>query len=224
MMKPLLRKLTVVVADDHPIFVEGLRLVLAACAEFAIEVLATAHTGQETLGVLSNHRPELLLLDLNLPDSDGLDILPKVKADRPDLKILVITAYDDPKLVKAAFKAGIDGYLLKSSGREEFLKALGEVMKGDTYLGKGVTPTERKPSESGNAKDFGDRFAKKHSLTKREVEILKYISQALNNKDIGEQLYISDQTVSVHRKNIMRKLGVSTSASLIRIAYENHLI
>lgn len=224
MIKPLLKRLPVVIADDHPIFVEGLRLVLAACSDFACDVLALAHTGQETLGVLSNHRPELLFLDLNLPDSDGLDILPQLKRDWPDMKILVITMYDDPKLVKAAFKAGIDGYVLKTSGRDELLRALTEVMRGETWLGRGVTPTERRPSESGNAKDFGDRFAKKHALTKREVEIMKYISQALNNKQIGEELYISDQTVSVHRKNIMRKLGVSTSASLIRLAYENHLI
>lgn len=224
MIKPILKRLPVVIADDHPIFVEGLRLVLAACSDFQCDVLALAHTGKETLGVLGNHRPELLFLDLNLPDSDGLDILPQLKRDWPDMKILVITMYDDPKLVKAAFKAGIDGYVLKTSGRDELLRALSEVMRGETWLGRGVTPTERRPSESGNAKDFGDRFAKKHALTKREVEIMKYISQALNNKQIGEELYISDQTVSVHRKNIMRKLGVSTSASLIRLAYENHLI
>jgi DNA-binding NarL/FixJ family response regulator len=224
MTKPVLKRLTVVLADDQPIFVEGLRLLLADSADFAVEILGTPRSGQLTLEVLAQCRPELLLLDLNLPGMDGLDILPKLKSDFPDTKILVITAYDDPKIVKASFKGGIDGYLLKSSDRVEVLDAINEVMEGETYLGKGVTPTERRPSESSNAKDFGDRFAKKHALTKREVEILKYISQALNNKDIGEQLYISDQTVSVHRKNIMRKLGVSTSASLIRLAYENQLV
>lgn len=224
MTKIVTQPLTVVIADDMPIFVEGLRQVLTASTDYLVKVIDTSRSGVQTLEVLANCRPELLVLDLNLPETDGLDILPKLKSDFPNMKILVITAYDDPKLVKAAFKGGIDGYLLKSSDRAEFLKALSEVAAGETYLGKGVTPTERKPSESSNAKDYGDRFAKKHALTKREVEILKYISQALNNKDIGEQLYISDQTVSVHRKNIMRKLGVCTSASLIRMAYENHLV
>ncbi len=219
------RKLTVVIADDHPIFIEGLKLVLAGCADFLVEILAIAHTGKSTVEALKTCSPELLILDLNLPDLDGLDILPDVKILRPDARILVMTVYDDPKLVKAAFKAGIDGYALKSSPKDELHKAVTEVMSGDTYIGPRVSPTERRGAEGAqNAKDFGDRFAKKHALTKREVEVLRHISQALNNRDIGEKLYISDQTVSVHRKNIMRKLGVSTTASLVKMAYENHLI
>jgi DNA-binding NarL/FixJ family response regulator len=135
-----------------------------------------------------------------------------------------MTVFDDPRLVKAAFKAGADGYILKSGTKDELFHAIEEVIDGHTFVGRGVMLVDR---HNGHGADTGmpdKRFARRHGLTPREMEIMRYIGQALNNKDISEKLYISDQTVSVHRKNIMRKLGVNNTASLIKIAFENNLV
>lgn len=220
------RTLNVVIADDHPIYVEGLRSVLnSEVGEFSINIIGIARTGTEVMKVVRATPPELLLLDLNLPEADGLKILPMARKDFPEMRILVLTVYEDPKLVKAAFKGGTDGYILKTSGRDEIFKGIGEVMIGNTFMGRGVEVTDPTMRSAGVGKNvYEDKFAKKNNLTRREMEVLRHIGQALNNKDISERLFISDQTVSVHRKNIMRKLGVNSTASLIKIAYDNNLV
>lgn len=214
------------IADDHPIFVEGLRSVLTAESnDYTYNIIGIARSGGDVLKTLRGAPPELLLLDLNLPEADGLKILPQARKEFPDLRIVVLTVYEDPKLVKAAFKGGTDGYILKTSGRDELFKGIAEVMLGNTFMGKGVEVTDPTMRSAGVGKNvYEDKFAKKNNLTRREMEVLRYIGQALNNKDISEKLYISDQTVSVHRKNIMRKLGVNSTASLIKIAYDNNLV
>ncbi len=214
------------IADDHPIYVEGLRSVLATeAADFTYNVIGIARTGTEVLKMLRSAPPELLLLDLNLPEADGLKILPQARKEFPEMRIVVLTVYEDPKLVKAAFKGGTDGYILKTSGRDELFKGVREVMAGNTFMGRGVEVTDPTMRSSGVGKNvYEDKFAKKNNLTRREMEVLRHIGAALNNKDISEKLYISDQTVSVHRKNIMRKMGVNSTASLIKIAYDNNLV
>jgi DNA-binding NarL/FixJ family response regulator len=142
----------------------------------------------------------------------------------PDMRLLVLTSYDDARLVKATFKAGADGYMLKSSGKEELYRAIDDIMHGQTYVGRGVVLADQRPGASSSGALLENRFARRFGLTRREMEIMQYIGQAMNNKDIAGKLFISDQTVSVHRKNIMRKLGVNNTASLIKIAFENNLV
>jgi len=143
--------------------------------------------------------------------------------------------YDDSKLVKSAFKNGIDGYILKTSAADDLIKAISTVLTGETFFGEGVyVHRPNIPSASSDRfsagtapsknKTYEDRFNKKHNLTKRELEILRLISKAKNNKEIAKTLFISDQTVSVHRRNLMRKLNVSSTAGLIKIAYDNSLV
>ncbi len=221
------KTLNVVLADDHPIFVEGLRSVLGhPDGDYTYNIIGVARTGNQVLPILKEQvEADLLLLDLNLPDTDGIRVLPQVRKDFPELRVFVLTVYEEPKLIKAAFKAGTDGYMLKSGGREELFRGIREIMAGNTFLGRGVEVTDRNLRGGGAGLGvYEDKFAKKHSLTKREMEVLRHIGQALNNKDISVKLFISDQTVSVHRKNIMRKLGVNNTASLIKLAYENNLV
>jgi DNA-binding NarL/FixJ family response regulator len=174
--------------------------------------------------MLRANQPDLLLMDLNLPETDGLKVLPEVKRGSSNTRVLVMTVFDDPRLVKAAFKAGADGYILKSGTKDELFHAIEEVIDGHTFVGRGVMLVDQ---HNGHGSENGmpdKRFARKHGLTPREMEIMRFIGQAMNNKNISEKLYISDQTVSVHRKNIMRKLGVNNTASLIKIAFENNLV
>ena len=217
---------SVVIADDHQLFIAGLRTILKDINGYEMELLDIANTGEELIKILKHKEPDLLILDLNMPERDGLDVLGSIRERYEELKILALTMYDESKIVKSAFKSGVDGYVLKSTGKEELLRAIGEVLEGKTYMGKGVSLNSiiEGSRKSDSDFQFEDRFIKKYNLTKREIEILRLISQAMSNKEIAKELYISDQTVSVHRKNIMRKLGVSNTAGLIKIAYDHSLI
>lgn len=218
--------LNVMIADDQPLFVEGLRSVLTASAGMhkPFKVAGVARTGQQLLELMRIIPVDLLVIDLSLPDTDSLKTLAGLKKMYPQSRILVYTSFDDARLVKATFKSGADGYMLKSSGREELYRAIDEVMRGQTYVGRGVVLADQRPGASSPGALLEGRFARRFGLTRREMEIMQYIGQALNNKDIACKLFISDQTVSVHRKNIMRKLGVNNTASLIKIAFENNLV
>lgn len=221
-----MKSLNVLIADGHPIFAEGLRNVLnipTGKFQFQLKGVVQNESGIDEL--LHVFPTDLLLMDLNLSDGGGLKQLPALKKHYPQLRIVVFTLSDDARLIKAAFRAGTDGMLLKSTSRDELYRAIDEVMAGKTFFGKGITLTDRPTTNGGiDAPLPESRFARKFGLTRREMEVMCYIGQVLSNKDIAEKLFISDQTVSVHRKNIMRKLGVNNTASLIKIAFENNLV
>lgn len=220
-----MRFLNVLVADDHPIFVEGLHAVLSKSGgKFTYQIKGVARTGLQVTQMLHESQTDLLLMDLNLPETDSLKALPLFKKGSANTRVLVMTMHDDPRLVKAAFKAGADGYMLKSGSKDELFRAIEEVIEGHTYVGNGLALVENGHHNGADSVSPDKRFARKYGLTRREMEVMQYIGQALNNKDIAEKLFISDQTVSVHRKNIMRKLGVNNTASLIKIAFENNLV
>lgn len=218
-----------IIADDHHLFIAGLTSILQGSEQVNFDIIDVAHDGEELLNKLKRLDPELLILDLNMPEKDGLDVLTAIRLQNKELKILALTMYDDSKIVKSAFKSGVDGYVLKSAVKDELLEAIYDVLAGNTHLGNGVRLNEAMATMNGTiikpkVSPFEDRFIKKYNLTKREIEILRLITQALSNKQIAKELFISDQTVSVHRKNIMRKLSVSNTAGLIKIAYDNGLI
>lgn len=220
-----MRFLNILVADDHPIFVEGLQSVFSnPGGKFTCNIKGVARTGMQMTQMLHDSQADLLLMDLNLPETDSLKFLPTVKKGSSNMRVLVMTMFDDPRLVKAAFKAGADGYMLKSGTKDELFHAIEEVIEGHTYLGNGLALVENGFHNGSDTISPDKRFARTYGLTRREMEVMRYIGQAMNNKDIAGKLFISDQTVSVHRKNIMRKLGVNNTASMIKIAFENNLV
>lgn len=219
-----------ILADDHCIFLEGLKSVLSKSERYGFEIVGTANNGEELLQLVRRKPADLLILDLNLTERDGLEIMQTIQRERIPLRVLVLTVYEDAKFVKSAFKNGAHGYILKNNGIEELFVALNQVLtQEESYIGEGVHLSENGTSRATAGKqqtDFHleDRFIKKYHLTKRELEILRLITHAMSNKQIAQELYISDQTVSVHRKNIMRKLGVSNTAGLIKAAYDFSLV
>ncbi len=220
---PFNKSLNVLLADVHPIFVEGLQAVLSSShGKFHYHINGVARTGKQVTDLLREMPTDLILMDLNLPDTEGIEILPLLKKSYGHTRVVVMTVQDDPRLVKAAFRAGADGYLLKSGATDELFQAIEQVVDGHTFTGSGLLLSEQ--SQENRSQQADKTFARKHGLTRREIEIMRYIGQALNNKDIATRLFISDQTVSVHRKNIMRKLRVNNTATLIKLAYENHLV
>ncbi len=220
----------IIIVDDHQIFIEGLKVVLARSEKLNCEVVAEANTGNALLKIVENIEADLILLDMNLPDIDGLEVLTILKERGVTTKVITLSMYDEAKVIKSAFKAGVYGYFLKSNNINELYLAIETVMNNESYLSVGLSLVNNTGMHSRffqNGKltvSYEDRFVKKFNLTNREIEILKLVGQALSNKEIAKELFISDQTVSVHRKNIMRKLGVNSTASLIRFSYENNIL
>lgn len=220
-----MEKFKVVLVDDHLLFAEGMKSVLNGIEE--VDTVHVAHNGRELFPLLFKTHPDLLLLDLNLVEENGLELIAKVKKEFAPTKIMVLTSYDDPKYVKQAFRNGVDGYMLKNAKKEDLTEGIKRILTGEIFFGKGVKlPNTNSMNGLGQKSSFetDDRFVQKNNLTKREVEILGLIGEALSNKEIADQLFISDQTVSVHKKNLMRKLGVNSTASLVKIAFQSRLV
>jgi DNA-binding NarL/FixJ family response regulator len=221
-----MKSLSVLVADHHPLFAEGIRTVLTAPGNNTpCHVTAVARNSEQVEGYLNEAVADILLINPNLPQASENDLIGRMKARYAQLRILLISSANDPQVVQRALKGGADGYLLRTTSKDELKSAIREVGEGHIYIGRGVQsmPSESKANAMVNTSPSESAFVRKYALTKREMEIVRYIGQALTNKEIGDRLYISDQTVSVHRKNIMRKLKVNSTASLIRMVFENQI-
>jgi DNA-binding NarL/FixJ family response regulator len=213
----------VIIADDHQLFSDSLKLLLTRNESFDFEVLETVNKGELILESIKKYNPNILFLDLNMPGSNNIELIPILKLIDPEMKILVISSFEEVKIIKNVFKKGADGYLLKSANINELISGVTAVLKGDIFTSEGINFNIH-TSSFGLKDTYEDSFSKKFNLTKRELEIMLMITKAKNNKQIAKDLYISDQTVAVHRKNIMRKLYVTNTAGLVKIVYDNNLL
>ena len=218
-----LHPVTLLIADDHRLYVESLVIALEHQTTIPVRILDTVNNGDELLRKLQLHSPDIILLDLNMPVLNGLEVIPIIRTDYPKLKILVVTKYSDPKFVKECLQIhGVSGYVLKTNTLAELLEGIYQVQRGHTYISKGLQ-IYPKDSLEDEATRFDESFQAKYNLTRRELEILSLIAHAKSNAEIADGLFISPQTVGAHRKNIMRKLNISSTAGLVRFAIENQL-
>lgn len=199
--------------DDHAILVGGLVKIIES--ESDLEIVGSAGTVAETMDKLSQMDVDLLITDYNLPDEDGLSLVRRVNRKYPNTKILVLSMHDEAHLVKEILKEGIQGYLIKKDSHKELIDAIYTIQSGKTYLSSDVSKMLIK-GLNGNEEQ--------RLLTDREREILKLISKEYTNRDIAEELFISERTVETHRKNIFRKTGTNSLVGLIKFAYANNLI
>ena len=218
-----LHPVTLLIADDHRLYVESLVIALEHQTTIPVRILDTVNNGDELLKKLQLHSPDIILLDLNMPVLNGLEVIPILRADYPKLKILVVTKYSDPKFVKECLQIhGVSGYILKTNSLAELLEGINQVQRGNSYISKGLQIYPKDTLED-EASRFDESFQAKYNLTRRELEILSLIAHAKSNAEIADGLFISPQTVGAHRKNIMRKLNISSTAGLVRFAIENQL-
>lgn len=207
----------VVLADDHQIVLDGLQEILETVPEF--EVTGQAKNSRALLTLLGEQLPDLILMDLNMPGKDGLEVLSDIKTRFPAVKVLVLTMYNSPEIVRRALAQGAGGYLLKDHGRDELLLAMREVLAGRTFIS-----AQAKRHADETRTPFHDDFQAKTALTGRELEILRLIARSYTNKEIGDKLFISEFTVATHRRNLKRKLHAENTADLIRFVYDNELL
>ncbi|MEM6341234.1 MAG: response regulator transcription factor [Pseudomonadota bacterium] len=201
----------VLIVDDHPMVAQGIQSVLEDYAD--IEVVGTLGNGREVMNCLDALDPDVILMDLNMPGMGGLTATERVLERRPGTRILVLSMHDSPEYISSALGHGAMGYVLKDVPTEEIKKAIDAVMAGEQYLCTGAQGSIAPKSD-------GSRDA----LTGREQTILLLLAQGRSNKEVAIELDISVRTVETHRKNIKRKLGISTTAGLTRYALEHGVL
>ena len=209
--------INVMIADDHSMIREGLKQLLELEGEF--KVIAEASDGIECIDKLKEVQPDVLLLDINMPNRNGLEVLQIMKDKKIKVKVLVLTIHSEVEYLLKAVDIGVNGYLLKDSESAELKKAIVAVMNGDSYIQPSLIPVF-------NAKmiDRDTDSVKIESLTKRELEVLKNLSYGMYNKEIAEKLEISERTVKNHISNIFKKIEVTDRTQAAVFAIRNNLI
>lgn len=211
--------LSIVLAEDHALFRSGLRQLLSLRSELA--VVGEAGDGLDAVATTLRLRPDVLLLDLAMPKLDGLEVIPKIRESCPETVILVISMRATQEHLRAAFKAGAHGYLLKTADSDEFFFAIQSVLKGCRYISSELTgymvdnyikDTER------------PAMSPLDQLTHREREILIMVAEGNTNKSIAECLFISERTVNCHRTNFMRKLSLRNASEVTMFAVQHNLL
>lgn len=199
----------VMLVDDHPLFREGISARLSLSDE--IEVIGEAENGEQALSLLEQLQPEIVLLDINMPQMGGIDMLEVLREKNLDIKVIFLSMHDDKEYIVRAIQAGAQGYLLKDVCGEEMIKAIVAVNNGEKQFSQEVTEILAKHEESTS----------KNVLTNREQLILRLISLGLGNKKIAQELNNSVRTVETHKRNITQKLGIHTTSGLVRYAIEH---
>ncbi len=218
------KSINLFIADDHVLYVDTLVIALECQELLPIKVLGTAGNGEDLINSLRSVSPDILLLDLNMPILNGLETIPLVMEEYPNISIIIVTKYDDPKFVKECLHIRrVAGYILKTSSFSELLEGISVVSEGQSYISKKLQLYPKNGIEEEASTLFDESFMARYNLTRRELEILGAIAQAKSNLEIADNLFISPQTVGAHRKNIMRKLNISSIAGLVRFAIENQV-
>jgi len=214
------QKYRIMLVEDHAIIREGLRSLFSSERDF--EVVAEAEEGRTALRLAENHRPDLIVTDLSMPQMDGIDLIATLKKQNPKIRVIALTVHRNDEYVLAALKAGADGYILKEANYSELITAARTALRGKHYLS---------PEISGNLIQVyleGKKGPRKKSpletLSRREREIVSLIADGQTNKGIADRLCISVKTVETHRYKIMTKLNVHNAAALITVALERGLI
>lgn len=207
------KSMKIVLVDDHSLILDGLKKLLEE--DDMLEVLDTQSNVPDAIRSIDKHKPDLVITDYSMGDDDGLGLIQKTRRLYPDMKFIMLSMHDEAHLVKEVLKEGVNGYVLKKDTKEELLAAIYAVRGGKMYLSNDINAMLVK---SLYEPDEGKL------LTAREREVLHLIAKEYSNKNIAEELFISERTVETHRKNIFRKTKTSSIVGLIKFAYANNLI
>lgn len=210
----------VLICDDQIIVTEGLSKILSSNSE--IEVTAVAHDGQEALDLIAKAQPDLVLMDLKMPIMNGITATRKIKEKIAEIKVLILTTYDDDEWLFDALRAGADGYLLKDTPPAELLKAIQGTVAGKAYIDP--TVTQKVIEQVSDPRSIHTTKKTTYNLSTREQEILTLISQGLSNSDIADRLYLSEGTIRNYTSNLFQKLGVSDRTQAAVVAIKHGLV
>ncbi len=204
-----------VIADDHPVIIDGIKTILENQKE--IQLVAEVYDGNALLDLLEKKEVDVVLTDINMPGTNGIDATRMIKEKYPDIKVIAFSQYDEKRFIKQVLKRGASGYMLKNTPAKEIIHAIKMVHDGGMYLSPGLPNV------------FGDKPKKRSNylfpeLSPRELDVLRLICQGKNTQEIADALFISYNTVETHRANILLKVGVKNTAGLVKWAVENEIV
>lgn len=210
-------KIEIIIADDHMMIREGLKQLLEL--DGTMKVIAEANDGEECLNLLNKKiHPDILLLDINMPKKNGIEVLEYIKQNKIPVKVLILTVHNEVEYLLKAVDIGIDGYLLKDSSYDELKEAIDVVISGNTYIQPSLLPALNESME-----DYALDKEKIECLTKRELDVLRLISEGCSNKKISDELTISERTVKNHISHIFRKINVEDRTLAAVFAIRNKI-
>lgn len=205
--------------DDHAVLRDGLKNILDL--ETDIKVVGEAVSGMDALAKVPEIMPDVILMDINIPDKNGIEVTGLIKKDYPSIKILILTMFDHDEYFMSAIREGADGYLLKDAPSQHVVEAIRSVARGQSVIAPSMTKkflsfNQQPPEQPKEKKD--------EMLTEREKEVLLCLVQGMNNKEIAQALFISDKTVKIHVSKIFKKLDVKSRSQVVIYAVQNQLI
>lgn len=213
-----MKKIKVVIVDDHALIREGIKKLLEL--EDTLEMVGLAGDGYEALRVISETRPDVVLLDINMPSMNGIDCLKHIKKEFPDIKVIMLTIHEDAEYLIETINIGAEGYVLKDAEVSSLIKAINNVVNGEVYIHptlSGILVREYKKKDR-NSDEYSE-----NELTKREYEVIRLISKGYNNKEIAIELFISEKTVKNHVSNIFKKIKVTDRTQAALYAIKNNI-
>ena len=219
-----MEKKRILIVDDHQMFLDGLKLVLKQHKN--IEIIGEALNGPRALELVKILKPEYIIIDINMPGLNGIATTEEIKKICPDCKVIALTMVDDFVSVNQMLKAGANAFILKNTGAQELLKAFEMIDKNELYMSSDISEIIMKGIYTLGQPDVqkSKRVVSHDVLTHREKEIVEHVTRGLTNTEIANLLFLSPATVKTHRKNILAKLNLNNTASLVRYAMEHELI
>lgn len=213
-------KTNILVVDDHSLVREGIITMLSIYDDF--EIIGDAESGEKALEKIEEQKPDVILLDINMPGMNGIETAKKVLTDYEGIKIIILSMEVTQDHISEAIKAGVSGYLAKDTKKEVLAEAIRKVMQGEQYFGDKISEVIFKGFYKQSK---GEQVAKENKdLSKREVEVLRQIASGLSNREIADKLFISIRTVDAHRNHIMQKLSMKSTAQLVKYAIKEKII
>ncbi|MFV5692734.1 response regulator [Flavobacterium sp. LT1R49] len=215
-------KIRIHLADDHQILIDGISTLLQTIPNY--EVVGFSLNGTTIYDDVTKNKSDILVLDINMPEKDGIEVIKEFAEKGFPCKVIILSSYDDLKLIKEIMKLGVSGYLTKQCAGENIVEAIEAISRGEEYFSKPIREKIFNSLTKSNPKLNKNGLDTNSILTGRELEIITLISLEYSGKQISEQLFISMNTVETHRKNIMKKLDAKNTISLVKYAIKNNLI
>lgn len=212
-----MKKINLLIADDHTMFLQGIVSLLEQESE--INIVGKAVNGIEALEKIKTENPDLVILDISMPEMDGIELSKILKKDFPEVKILVVSTHSNVKIISRLIRIGVNGYLLKNAEKSELLKAIQTIASGENYFSE-----ETEEKHLANHLKIEKQVSVLTELSSREKEILVLIAHEYNTAEIAEKTFISLNTVNTHRRNLLSKLNAKNTAGLVKYAVENGLV
>ena len=216
-----MEKIKIILVDDHQLVRDGIKALLTGIPD--LEIIGEASGAGELFRELENLKPDLLIMDISLPEISGIEITKKIRNEYTGIKVLILSMYNSEEFILNSIKAGARGYLPKNTSRDELLEAIYTINKGEEFFSESISKIMLKSYIKRAANDDQTEDKTHAVLTSREIEILKLYVEGLINKEISDKLDISIRTVETHKNHIMRKLGLKSTVELVKFAIRNNI-